>query len=251
MTQKATDCALNPFQVARTPAAGTQQVCGAGTWDTAIDDETPGGDSTAPFVGLERCWNWPTLTTQEPIYQQLSTSAHCAADLRGVSSPRIAKRDWNPSKTSQPVPFFLIKNSSSIASIHRRTNCQVDNVPEPIARVTLEPVQAIGISVVSRRTVWGRIRPFKNVEDVGGRQIILRRNPIQVWLTRVAHNPVGRVQSLDLCQYARPTEFGDLPAMVTYNAVTKTLPLMPLPVLDVTAVKSAVSAVWLTPDASC
>jgi len=38
-------------------------------WDSSIDDETPGGDSTANFAGLETGWNRPGLTTQEPIYK--------------------------------------------------------------------------------------------------------------------------------------------------------------------------------------
>ncbi len=67
----------------------------------------------ARFVGIEKGWNRPDLTTQQRIDQQLTTSTHCAADPRGVSLPNIARRDWKPSKKAQPVPFFPIKSEFS------------------------------------------------------------------------------------------------------------------------------------------
>ena len=53
------------------------------------------------------------------------------------------------------------------------------------------------------------------------------------------------------CQYARPTDVGGSPAIVTYSAVTKAWPVILLPVLEVAALKSAVSAFSLIPDANC
>jgi hypothetical protein len=62
------ECALNPFSVARSTAAATLQVCRAGTWEYAVDDETPKGDSTARSVALETGWNRPDFITQQPMY---------------------------------------------------------------------------------------------------------------------------------------------------------------------------------------
>ncbi len=60
--------------------------------------------------GLERDWNRPNLTTQEPMEKQLMTITHTAADLRGISLANVASWDGDPSKTSQIVSFFLIEN---------------------------------------------------------------------------------------------------------------------------------------------
>ncbi len=72
------------------------------------------GESAARFAGLERGWNRPNLTTQEPLDKQLMTSTHSAADLRGISLANVARWDGGPSKTSQIVSFFPIENRLSI-----------------------------------------------------------------------------------------------------------------------------------------
>jgi hypothetical protein len=87
---------------------GSKPAALEGTWDTAIDDETPRGDSTPRFAGLERGWDRPNVATQEPIALEYTTITYCSADPRIVSLPNLARWDWNPSKTSQIVPFYPI-----------------------------------------------------------------------------------------------------------------------------------------------